>query len=75
MSRKRWQDYRGKRIALPKYIHVEIVGLTIQARGESTATAIFEQHYRSDTYADTVVKKLTLEKHQGQWMIAQEVTL
>ena len=75
MNRKAWQTYRGKRITRPKYINIEIVGLTVQERNVNEATAIFEQHYRSDTYADTVVKKLTLKKYQGNWMIVQEVTL
>lgn len=75
MSFNAWKTYRGKRISKPKFINLEIVGLMVEPRGEGSASVIFEQHYRSDTYTDTVVKKLTLAKHQGQWKIMQEVAL
>lgn len=75
MSLSAWKTYRSKRIVRPKFINLEIVGLMVEPRGDGKASAIFEQHYRSDTYADTVVKKLTLVKHQGQWKIMQEVAL
>jgi len=75
MSRKGWESYRGKRLTRPKNIQLQIVGLVVEIRNENIATAIFEQHYRSDTYADTVVKKLTLAKHNGKWLIQQEVSL
>ena len=75
MSLSAWKTYRSKRIVRPKFINLEIVGLMVERRGDGEASAIFEQHYRSDTYADTVVKKLTLAKHQGKWKIMQEVAL
>ena len=75
MSLSAWKTYRSKRIVRPKFINLEIVGLMVEPRGEGKASAIFEQHYRSDTYADTVVKKLTLIKYQGKWKIMQEVAL
>lgn len=75
MSRKIWELSRGKRLTKPKSIKVEVVGLVVQPNSSDTATAIFEQHYRSDTYADTVVKKLSLRKHGGQWLIVEEATL
>ncbi len=75
MSRKRWEAYRGKRIQRPKFIEIDVIGITVKQLSPKSATAIFEQHYRSDTFKDTVVKKLSLRKEQGKWLIIQEVTL
>ena len=75
MSRKQWEAYRGKRIQRPKFIEIDVIGITVKQLSPKSATAIFEQHYRSDTFKDTVVKKLSLRKDQGKWLIIQEVTL
>lgn len=75
LSRKNWEKVRGKRLLRPRFINIDIVGLAISLHSADTATAMFEQHYRSNTYSDTVVKQLTLKKHQGQWLIIKELAL
>jgi tetratricopeptide (TPR) repeat protein len=75
MSRKVWENYRGKRLTKPKVIDVQVVGLSIKHGKDNRATALFEQHYRSDRYEDIVVKQLSLKKTKGRWLIIKETTL
>ncbi|MFT4925344.1 MAG: tetratricopeptide (TPR) repeat protein [Phenylobacterium sp.] len=75
LSRARWETYRGNRLSKPKFINVDLVGVKIKQSSATTATALFEQHYRSNTYSDTVVVQLTLKKHQDKWLIVSEESL
>lgn len=74
-SRKEWERVRGIRLKKPKFIEIDIVGMSVAKQSDSTVTAMFEQHYRSDSYKDTVVKVLTLKKHKGKWLILKEDVL
>lgn len=75
VNRKEWERVRAIRLSKPKYIEIDIVGLSVQNMPDKTVTAMFEQHYRSDTYKDTVVKVLTFKKQKGQWLIVKEDVL
>lgn len=75
MSRKRWEKYRGIRLSKPTYINIDIIGVAVKVKPDNTAAVIFEQHYRSNTYSDTVVKQLMLKKHKGKWLITKELSL
>lgn len=74
-SRKKWERVRGVRLKKPKFIKIEIVGVSVSVKSDTTVTAMFEQHYRSDTYKDTVVKVLTFKKQKDQWRILKEDVL
>jgi tetratricopeptide (TPR) repeat protein len=74
-KRKTWERVCGTRLNKPKFIEIDIVGLSVQQKSAITATAMFEQHYRSNTYIDTVVKMLTLKKLKGKWLIVKESVL
>ena len=74
-GRKEWERTRRIRLNKPKYIEIDIVGLSVKAKTANTAMVIFEQHYRSDTYQDTVVKQLELKKQNNQWKIFRENVL
>jgi tetratricopeptide (TPR) repeat protein len=75
MSRKQWETYRDKRIQRPKFIEIDVIGITVKQLSPQSATAIFELNYRSDTFKDNVVKKLSLRKYQGDWLIIRELAL
>jgi hypothetical protein len=75
LSRKLWELSRSKRLVKPKYIRIDIIGMTIKEHADKTVTAMFEQHYTSNTYSDIVVKQLTLKKANGKWLIAAEESL
>ena len=75
VGRKEWERVRGIRLSKPKYIQIEIVGVSVSKKSDDLVTAMFEQHYRSDTYKDTVVKVLTLKKQKDKWRILREDVL
>ncbi len=75
VSRKEWERVRGVRLRRPNFIEIEVVGVSVSQISPTQVTAMFEQHYRSDSYKDTVVKVLTLKKQDDQWLILKEDVL
>ena len=71
MSRSDWEAQRRARITAPKRIEVQISGLKIEQQGD-TASATFQQAYRSDRLSSTATKTLKLALQSGQWRIVGE---
>ncbi len=70
-SRAEWEKQRTDRIERPKSIQVTLKIQSIAVEGD-TATAVFRQSYRSDTFKATGTKTLTLSRVGGKWLIRQE---
>jgi len=72
MSRKAWAAQRQQRVgANPGEITLTLDKLSIVADAKK-ATATFAQHYASGKYSDDVVKVLSFENVNGQWLIVKE---
>ncbi len=71
-DREQWASRRRSRVSNPNYISVTLEALRIGSRAPGTAHAEFVQAYRSDSYQDTVVKRLDLVQEDGSWRILTE---
>lgn len=70
-----WVKRKKSSLVNPKFIKLKLSNLQINVRNNQQATAQFVQSYQSNTYQDTVIKKLTFTKEHGLWKIAKEQTL
>lgn len=70
-SRGDWEKQRAERIERPKSIEVAVFIQSVAVEG-STATAVFRQSYRSDTFKSNSMKTLQFSKVGGKWLIKQE---
>ena len=72
MSKATWVQQRKQRVgANPAEITLTLDKLSIAADAKK-ATATFAQHYASGKYSDDVVKVLSFENVNGQWLIVKE---
>lgn len=71
-TRDAWAANRRLRIAHPRSITVSLDALELRITGPDRAHASFVQHYRSDTYSDTVHKQLELIWDRDDWYILRE---
>ena len=72
MSKAAWVKQRKQRVgANPAEITLTLDKLSIAADAKK-ATATFAQHYASGKYSDDVVKVLSFENVNGQWLIVKE---
>jgi len=69
-----WRNLRRKRLAKPAFIRVSIDNLVHTLTGAQKARATFVQHYRSNTYKDSVTKTLLLIREGKDWKILREET-
>jgi len=69
--RDEWVRSRTERIERPKSIQVALKMQSIAVEGD-TATAVFRQSYRSDSFKATSTKTLTMTRVGGKWLIKQE---
>ena len=74
-SRKSWTILRRKRVSRPQFIELDIFRPRVTRTGDGRASVTFEQSYRSDTYADQVIKRLDLARQGGSWKILAEQTV
>lgn len=72
LDREAWERLRRERLIAPSFISLRIEAPQVMPVGEQTYRAKFLQHYRSDSYQDTVVKILDLTREDGQWKILRE---
>jgi hypothetical protein len=75
MSREDWAKKRELRIERPKSIKITISDIKVVSEEGSRAEVMFRQGYRSNTYADQVVKVLTLGLERGDLKIVGERTI
>ncbi len=74
-SLTRWKKKRETSLTRPKFIHIDLINPVIEMIQPGTVTITFQQIYESDRYADTVIKKLTLNREQDGWKIIREETV
>ena len=72
MSRSAWQTHRRARIADKSFIRVFLDGVQVSLQGPLQATVDFTQRYESDSYSDTVEKRLVMRREDGEWKILRE---
>lgn len=75
LSHAAWKKQRHQRLALPEFIHITLSDITVGLNGDNRATATFQQDYQSNTYQDSVLKELQLERTDTQWKITAEKSL
>lgn len=73
LTHAEWEAQRRARITAAAMINVKISNLKIEQQGD-TASATFNQSYRSDRHQSTVKKTLKLALQNGQWRIVGETS-
>ena len=71
VSRAQWESDRRARIVSKKSISVEVKEIQISFDGES-ATARFQQMYRSDNLKGNSRKTLDMVRQGNRWLIVRE---
>ena len=71
MNRDQWQQYKSGLFAKYSYQNIDISTPQITVTG-ATATATFEQTFRSNSFRDQGTKTLTLTESGGRWLIVGE---
>ncbi len=74
-SRENWTILRRKRVSGPQFIDIKIAEPRVTQTGDGRASVTFEQTYRSDNYADQVIKRLDFVREGGAWKIHLEQTV
>ncbi len=72
LSRETWEAQRRQRIQRPRFVKLSLEFLESEFIDASRGWIRFRQSYWSNTYGDTVVKKLELILEDGEWRILQE---
>jgi hypothetical protein len=75
LSREEWVKQRQARLTRPKSIEIGISDIKVISEEGSRAELMFRQSYRSESYADQVVKVLTLGLERGELVIVGERTI
>lgn len=71
-SHSDWVEQRKSRLSEPSYIKLNISDIKVVMHGDEHAQATFLQDYQSDSYSDSVTKKLLYRKIGDRWLIVQE---
>ncbi|MDH3316683.1 MAG: tetratricopeptide repeat protein [Gammaproteobacteria bacterium] len=74
-SKKEWTILRRKRVSGPQFIDIVIARPQVKRIDDDRASVTFEQSYRSDSYADQVVKTVELVRQGESWKILSELTV
>lgn len=72
LSLRQWRASRAERLSSPQYIRVSITALELEVLGADRLSAVFFQNYRSESFEDTVRKRLDLGLEDGRWRILRE---
>ncbi len=72
VSREAWEAQRRRRLQRPRFVKLSIEFLESEFIDASRGWIRFRQSYWSNTYGDTVIKKLELIREGGEWRILQE---
>ena len=71
-ERSAWEDLRRRRLAAPSFIEVSVAFIDSEFAGAEEASVSFIQQYRSDSFSDTVRKRLDMVWESG-WKIRRDV--
>ena len=74
-SRADWEKRKRQVIDAAKSIEIKVESPSVKRDEEGTAVVTFNQHYRSDSYSDAVVKQLRMAERNGRWLIVEEKVL
>ncbi len=74
-SRTEWQEMRIARLSKPQWIKLELEDIRLRQLDKDRVEVKLKQSYRSDRYADRILKSLNLVKENGQWRILLERSL
>jgi len=74
-SKESWTILRRKRISGPQFIDIRIAQPQVNQTAADRASVTFEQSYRSESYADQMIKRLDMVRRGGEWKIVSEVTV
>ena len=71
-----WKNIRRARLRFTKGVNIQIekVRVFVEANGEYVLVE-FMQNYRSDSYSDSVLKQVYMQKQQNNWLILSERTI
>ena len=72
MSKKAWLAQRKQRLSKQGEIKLTLESVAVRADAKQ-AVAEFVQHYSASGYSDHVVKVLSFERTQNEWMIVKEL--
>ncbi|MCP4598302.1 tetratricopeptide repeat protein [Neptuniibacter sp.] len=75
LSHNQWVQQRKVRLNKPKFIKVELSNISIELLRDNLAEVRFDQNYQSNTYSDSVKKRVMMVKTNGQWKISLERSL
>lgn len=75
LSREQWAKQREARLKRPKSIKITVADIKVISEEGSRAEVMFRQGYRSDNYADEVMKVLSLGLERGELVIVGERTI
>ncbi len=70
-----WRSLRQQRLSKPAFIKISLAAIEIEQRSAKTATATFQQAYRSDRFEDKVVKAIDLALTDSGWKITREYSI
>ncbi len=73
MTRQEWEELRRQRLLAPAGIAIDIDSPAVTVVEPDRAEIVFTQSYRSDTYQDRVIKRLSLGRLDGAWKILEEI--
>lgn len=74
-EREKWAKQREVRLKRPKSIKITVSDIKVISEEGSRAEIMFRQGYRSDNYADEVMKVLSLGLERGELVIVGERTI
>lgn len=71
-GRSEWEQARRERLSKSKKISVQVQNPKVTFARPEEAVVTFRQNYRSDALKTSGVKRLTLTRVNGRWLILQE---
>jgi chromosome segregation ATPase len=72
LGRGEWAERRRVRLRRPSFIAVEVSDVETRVLSPDRVAVRFRQDYRSNSYADRVLKTLELARVDGDWKIVRE---
>ena len=71
-TKAQWQEFRKPRVEKPKTISIAVSDLKIEVQAPGRASVTYRQAYKSDIFADNVLKRLEFVLEEGSWRIISE---
>ncbi len=72
LRRGEWMEQRRLRLRRPSFIEIGVSEVELRVLTPDRLAVRFQQDYRSDTFADRVLKTLELTRADGEWKIVRE---